>query len=166
MACTSESELLLRSRELRVTRQRLAVLSVLRHSNQHITASEVFDVARRDTPELNASTVYRTLTQLRDLGLVSQTDLGGGERSYSWRSEQPHHHLVCTSCGALSELPHDFLDSFAEQIQSEFGFEADPDHWAVYGRCRSCASADSIEPNQAIELVESVKPVEPVEQRA
>ena len=68
MACTTESERLLRSNELRVTRQRLAVLSVLRHSDQHITAADVYDRARLDAPELNASTVYRTLTQLRDLG--------------------------------------------------------------------------------------------------
>ena len=141
MACTTESERLLRSNELRVTRQRLAVLSVLRHSDQHITAADVYDRARLDAPELNASTVYRTLTQLRDLGLVSQTDLGGGERTYSWRSERPHHHLVCTSCGRMSELPHDVLANFADRLQSEFGFEADPDHWAVYGRCRSCASS-------------------------
>ena len=139
MACTTESEDLLRSNELRVTGQRLAVLSVLRHSDQHITASDVFERARRDAPELNASTVYRTLTQLRDLGLVSQTDLGGGERTFSWRTERPHHHLVCTSCGVLSELPHDYLLNFATQLRSEFGFEADPDHWAVYGRCRECA---------------------------
>lgn len=139
MACTTESEDLLRSNELRVTGQRLAVLSALRHADQHITASDVFERARRDAPELNASTVYRTLTQLRDLGLVSQTDLGGGERTFSWRTERPHHHLVCTSCGVLSELPHDYLSNFATQLRSEFGFEADPDHWAVYGRCRECA---------------------------
>ena len=142
MACTTESEDLLRSKELRVTRQRLAVLSVLRHSEQHITASDVFEIARRDAPELNASTVYRTLTQLRDLGLVSQTDLGRGERTFSWRTERPHHHLVCTSCGVLSELPHDFLSNFAIRLRSEFGFEADPDHWAVYGRCRDCADGE------------------------
>ncbi len=138
MACTTESERLLRSNELRVTRQRLAVLSVLRHSDQHLTAADVYQRARRDAPELNASTVYRTLTQLRDLCLISQTDLGGGERTYSWRSERPHHHLVCTACGSLGELPHDFLDDFASRLQSEFGFQTDPDHWAVYGRCQAC----------------------------
>lgn len=142
MACTTESELLLRNNELRVTRQRLAVLSVLRHSDQHITAADVYDRARREAPELNASTVYRTLTQLRDLGLVSQTDLGGGERTYNWRSERPHHHLVCTSCGKMSELPHDFLADFSSRLRSEFGFETDPDHWAVYGRCRSCLESE------------------------
>lgn len=143
MACTTESELLLRSNELRVTRQRLAVLSVLRHSDRHITASDVFDLARREAPELNASTVYRTLTQLRDLGLVSQTDLGGGERTFSWRTGRPHHHLVCTSCGSMSELPHDFLSTFTTRIRSEFGFEADPDHWAVYGSCRACSGNEA-----------------------
>ena len=142
MACTTESERLLRSNELRVTRQRLAVLSVLRHSDQHLTATDVYERARNDAPELNASTVYRTLTQMRDLGLVSQTDLGVGERTYSWRSERPHHHLICTSCGGMSELPHDFLASFSSRLSSEFGFETDPDHWAVYGRCRRCVATE------------------------
>lgn len=141
MACTTESKDLLRSKELRVTQQRLAVLSVLRHSNRHITAADVYERARDEAPELNPSTVYRTLTQLRELGLVSQTDLGGGERTYSWRSEQPHHHLVCSSCGSMSELPHDFLADFSSRIDSEFGFETDPDHWAVYGRCRACVES-------------------------
>lgn len=141
MACTTESELLLRTNDLRVTRQRLAVLKALRHSDQHITATDVYERARDEAEDLNASTVYRTLTQLRDLGLVSQTDLGGGERTYSWRSERPHHHLVCTECGSMSELPHDLFAAFATQLVREFGFEAHPDHWAVYGRCRNCVGA-------------------------
>lgn len=141
MACTVESQDLLRSKELRVTRQRLAVLSVLRHSGRHITAADVYEGARGDAPELNPSTVYRTLTQLRDLGLVSQTDLGGGERTYSWRTERPHHHLVCSSCGSMSELPHDVLADFSSRLGSEFGFETDLDHWAVYGRCRACVES-------------------------
>ncbi len=140
MPCTTESEDLLRSNDLRVTRQRLAVLKALRHADQHISAAAVYERARGDAEDLNPSTVYRTLTQLRDLGLVSQTDLGGGERTYSWRSARPHHHLVCSACGSMSELPHDLLANFAAQLDHEFGFEVDPDHWAVYGRCRNCAS--------------------------
>ncbi len=142
MSCTIESERLLRNNDLRVTRQRLAVLKALRHADQHISATAVYERARDDAEELNASTVYRTLTQLRELGLVSQTDLGSGERTYSWRSERPHHHLVCTACGAMSELPHDLLANFAAQLDREFGFEAHPDHWAVYGRCRDCLAAE------------------------
>ncbi len=142
MACTSESTRLLRNNDLRVTRQRLAVLSVLRHSEQHISASAVYERARLEAPEINASTVYRTLTQLRDIGLVSQTDLGSGERTYSWRTERPHHHLICASCGGIGDLKHDFLSSFVERLRHEYGFEADPDHWAVYGRCESCATTE------------------------
>ncbi len=142
MACTTESERLLRSNDLRVTRQRLAVLKALRHAEQHITATDVYARARDEAADLNASTVYRTLTQLRDLGLVSQTDLGGGERTYAWRTERPHHHLVCTSCGRMTELAHDLLADFADQLQRDFAFEAHPDHWAIYGRCRDCISEE------------------------
>ena len=138
MACTTESERLLRNNDLRVTRQRLAVLKALRHADQHITATDVYARAKDEAADLNASTVYRTLTQLRDLGLVSQTDLGGGERTFAWRSERPHHHLVCTSCGRMTELDHNLLANFADQLERDFGFEAHPDHWAVYGRCQDC----------------------------
>ena len=148
MGCRTESADLLRSNDLRVTRQRMAVLTVLRHSDGHVTAADVYQRAQSESPDLreplNPSTVYRTLTQLRDLGLVSQTDLGTGERTYAWRGvadHERHHHLVCTQCGGVTELPHGFLDELADRIRTEHGFRADPDHWAVYGQCAACGDS-------------------------
>lgn len=145
MACRTDSTQLLRRHRLRVTQQRLALLEALRHSGEHATAVDLLDQARSDVAELDASTVYRTLGQLRDLGLVSQTDLGTGERTYHWRGDTPHHHLVCTECGAIAQLPHDLLRSVANRLRRDFGFQAEIDHWAVYGRCRECAAAQAQE---------------------
>lgn len=149
MGCRTESADLLRTNSLRVTRQRMAVLTVLRHATGHVTASEVYERAQREAPEawgsLNPSTVYRTLTQLRDLGLVSQTDLGTGERTYTWRAgeaEERHHHAVCTRCGAVAELPHAVLEDLSERIRAELGFRAELDHWAVYGECAVCGQRE------------------------
>ena len=139
MACRTDSTQLLRRHHLRVTQQRLALLEALRHSGEHATAVDLLDQARADIAEIDPSTVYRTLGQLRDLGLVSQTDLGAGERIYHWRGDTPHHHLVCTGCGQVTELPHDLLHSIADRLQRDFGFQAEIDHWAVSGRCRDCA---------------------------
>ena len=140
MACRTDSTQLLRRHHLRVTQQRLALLEALRHGGDHATAVNLLDLARDDVSELDPSTVYRTLSQLRDLGLVSQTDLGTGERTYHWRGDTPHHHLVCTECGRIEQLPHDLLRTVADRVHLDFGFEAEIDHWAVYGRCRNCAA--------------------------
>lgn len=138
MSCIADTEELLRQHQLRVTRQRIAVLTALRHSPEHSSADDVYQRAVSQAPQLNPSTVYRTLTQLRDLGLVSQTDLGGGERTYAWRSGDPHHHLVCVQCGTVTILPHDVLATFETSLRDRFQFHADLDHWAVYGHCQRC----------------------------
>ena len=143
MACRTDSAQLLRRHRLRVTQQRLALIAALRHSGEHATAVDLLDQARGDVAELDPSTVYRTLGQLRDLGLVSQTDLGTGERTYHWRGGTPHHHLVCTICGQIRELPHDLLRSVSNRLRRDFGFQADIDHWAVYGRCEDCAATEA-----------------------
>ena len=141
MACRSDSTQLLRRRRLRVTRQRLALLEALRHSGDHTTALDLLDQARTDVAVLDPSTVYRTLSRLCEVGLVSQTDLGTGERTYHWRGGTPHHHLVCTECGGITQLPHELLRSVADRLHRDFGFQAEIDHWAVYGRCRDCDGA-------------------------
>ena len=125
MACRTDSTQLLRRHHLRVTQQRLALLEALRHGSDHATAVNLLDLARDDVSELDPSTVYRTLSQLRDLGLVSQTDLGTGERTYHWRGDTPHHHLVCTECGRIEQLPHDLLRTVADRVHHDFGFEAE-----------------------------------------
>ena len=141
MSCTAETTDLLRQHQLRVTRQRIAVLTALRHSSEHSSADDVYRRAVSEAPQLNPSTVYRTLTQLRDLGLVSQTDLGSGERTYAWRSGDPHHHLICVQCGAVTLLPHEFLVTLETSLRTSFQFHADLDHWAVYGHCQRCSDS-------------------------
>ncbi len=125
------------------------MLTALRHSDEHSSADDVYQRAVSEAPQLNPSTVYRTLTQLRDLGLVSQTDLGGGERTYAWRSGNPHHHLVCVQCGTVTVLPHDFLAAFETSLRDSFQFHADLDHWAVYGHCQRCRDATPDVPDLA-----------------
>ena len=82
-------------------------------------------------------------------GVVSQTDLGGGERTYAWRSGNPHHHLVCVQCGTVTVLPHDFLAAFETSLRDSFQFHADLDHWAVYGHCQRCRDATPDVPDLA-----------------
>ena len=129
---------MLRRYGLRQTKQRRALIGALRHSQGHNTAQALLSNVRREQPGVDASTVYRSLTQLRNLGLVAQTDLGTGERTYSWRGDEPHHHLVCQSCGAITELPHDYLHPLEARLSDEFGFRAEMDHWAVHGVCSRC----------------------------
>ena len=94
----------LRSRGLRVTEARLAVLSHLRGNEQHPTAEEVEAAVNQERPVLSRASVYNVLNTLVGAGLVSRIVAGDAQTRYDANLER-HHHLVCRSCGAVEDVP-------------------------------------------------------------
>ena len=88
MSCETETVQVLRAGGHKATPQRLMILSALRHSDGHLTAGEIFEQVRVDYPYVDISTVYRTLGVLKELRLVSETDMGTGDTSYEWVRQQ------------------------------------------------------------------------------
>jgi Fur family ferric uptake transcriptional regulator len=136
---------LLRAHGDRVTASRRAVVEALVAGGHHVTADEI--VARvtavagggdgaRDA-DAHRATVYRTLDRLEELGVVSHVHLGHGPSTFHL-DDRPHHHAVCSSCGAVVEVPLDALDGLAARLRDEHGFELSSQHFALSGRCASC----------------------------
>ena len=63
---------LLRARGMRSTPQRRAILSVFGGGRtEHLSADEVYAQASRSLPDLSRGTVYATLAEFSELGLLS-----------------------------------------------------------------------------------------------
>lgn len=129
---------LLRQRGYRVTPQRALILRALRHAGGHVSAAEIARQVQKQFPTVDVSTVYRTLALLKELRLVTETDLGTGDAMYEWAPAEPHHHLVCTACGSVQVLEHATLATLARAIDERHGFAANLDHFAIFGRCHAC----------------------------
>ena len=127
----------LRSRGYRLTPQRQLVLEAVARLG-HATPEDVAGVVRETG--VNISTVYRTLELLEEVGLVQHAHLGHGAPTYSVASELDHVHLVCRDCGAVDEAPHSVVSGVVEELAATRGFQVDVGHFAVFGRCRGCAS--------------------------
>lgn len=139
MSCETETVQVLREAGHKATPQRLMILSSLRHAEGHQTASEIFERVRAEYPYVDISTVYRTLAVLKELRLVSETDMGAGEAVYEWvRQQKRHHHLICRSCGEVASLDHQYLEDLGAEILAESGFKPDIDHFAIFGVCATC----------------------------
>ena len=139
MSCETETVQVLRETGHKATPQRLMILAALRHAAGHMTASEIYDQVVAEYPYVDISTVYRTLSVLKDLRLVSEIDMGVGDASYEWvPSEGRHHHLICRSCSAVLSLDHHYLEDLGAEILAESGFRPDLDHFAIFGVCASC----------------------------
>ena len=146
MSCEDDTAAVLRAAGQKVTPQRMLILGSVRHAEGHVTAAQVLDSVRLSYPYIDASTVYRTLSAAKELRLVSETDLGSGDNSFEWIGVNPHHHLICRVCGAVSSLDEDRLQVLSSAIERETGFRADLDHIAIFGTCRQCAGAGALGP--------------------
>ena len=123
----------------RLTPQRLMILSAIESSDDHISAEEIYTQVVEKYPNVNISTVYRTLDLLTRLGLVTETDLGGGRVRYHPVEKGHHHHLVCRECGAIIDLDESLLSPLKDALLHEHGFIADLKHLAIMGRCVNCS---------------------------
>ncbi len=126
-----------RERGERMTIQRRLVIQVLCQGD-HVTISEVRQRLQAAGHTLDESTVYRILQWLKDLGIISQTDLGARGMVYELLDETPHHHLVCLNCGAVIGLDDSFTDDLRRRLRTEYSFEPRVDHLAIFGWCRHC----------------------------
>jgi len=129
----------LRARGLRLTPQRELVLDAVRALG-HATPDQVLAHVQHTAAGVNASTVYRTLDLLEELGLARHTHLGHGAPTYHFGGSADHFHTVCRDCGAVTEVPTAVADSFAEQLRTHQAFDTDMGHLTVFGRCGTCAA--------------------------
>ncbi len=134
MSCTET----LREQGYRLTPQRLMILSAIHGTDHHISAEEIYEQVCARYPNVNISTVYRTLELLKELGLVTETDLGGGKFRYHSVEKGHHHHLICRKCGRIFELDEAVLNPIEGTILRKYGFKADLSHLAVFGNCVQC----------------------------
>lgn len=122
----------------RLTPQRMMILSAIDSSDNHISAEEIYSQIIAKYPSVNISTVYRTLELLKRLGLVTETDLGGGRVRYHPMAKGRHHHLVCRHCGVIIDLDESVFAEVKDVLYREYGFIADLEHLAIFGSCMNC----------------------------
>jgi len=127
----------LRERGLRMTPQRRAIVTEIMRSKGHINPAAITRQVQSQMPGVNASTVYRTLTTLEEIGLISHAHLESGPEYH--RSEEAEHvHLTCSNCGADDELSVKEAEAFAGLVRRHHGFEPDLTHFAISGLCARC----------------------------
>jgi len=130
----------LRAKGHRLTPQREMVLRAVDRLG-HATPDEVLQAVREESSALNISTVYRTLELLESLGLVRHSHLSDRAPTYHSTAGPQHAHLVCRSCGSVTEVTPDQLAPALQTIEAEQGFSVDVGHLAIFGLCRKCRDA-------------------------
>ncbi|MEE6177306.1 Fur family transcriptional regulator [Mycobacterium sp. 050134] len=146
MSSTADHAELLRMADLRVTRPRVAVLQAV-DAHPHADTETIFSVVRGGLPEVSRQAVYDVLNALTAARLVRRIQPSGSVARYESRVGDNHHHVVCRSCGVITDIdcavgeapcltPADVdnvLDGFVLH-------EAEVIYW---GLCPECSTAGS-----------------------
>jgi Fur family transcriptional regulator, stress-responsive regulator len=126
----------IRSGGRRVTRQRALVWeSLMRAGGEHLSALEL---AKR-LPELHQATVYRALDVLVAEGLARRTEIDG-RALFEIAAEHLHHHVVCTSCGAVQHVHDETVRSALQRVARESGYALAGEELTFRGLCPTCAA--------------------------
>ena len=129
----------LRTRGLRVTAPRVAVLEVLA-AQRHVSAETVAMAAREHAGAVSTQGIYNVLTDLTAAGLVHRIDPAGSPALYELSEQGIHHHLICRGCGLVMDLAceHGTADCLLPpQTHGFSGLEAEIVFWGTCPECQA-----------------------------
>lgn len=129
---------MLRTATLRVTRPRVAVLSAV-HANPHADTDSILRAVRRELPEVSHQAVYDSLHTLTDAGLLRRIQPAGSVARYESRINDNHHHVVCRSCNAISDVDCAVGQTPCLTASDDHGFTLDEAEVIYWGLCPACA---------------------------
>lgn len=123
---------------LGLTKQRKTILRVIRESDGHLTANEVFDHARLLLPSISFATVYNSLRYLKNRGLIGEVRFGADSTRYD-RKLTRHDHAICSNCGKLVDLELSIPAGLLEEAAKRSKFEAGSIELTLHGLCPECS---------------------------
>lgn len=131
----------------RLTLPRQAILNVLKKTQGHLNAEEIFLSINKNYPGVGFATVYRNLSLLTQMGLVSKFYFGDGQSRYELASgaiKGHHHHIVCIRCGKIinysdfMEKEVKFIKELEEELSRKHNFKINNHQIHFYGLCERC----------------------------
>lgn len=124
--------------KLRPTRQRTAIAEALSSAGGFLTAQEIYEALRERGGRVGLTTVYRTLQALADSGEI---DVVRNDTEAQYRRcyrDDHHHHLVCRRCGTSEEIVSAEVETWADSVALQHGFDDVTHTVEIYGVCPRC----------------------------
>lgn len=136
----------LAARGVRMTSQRRLLVGIIQDSPRHLDAATLLELARKQDPDIDRATVYRTLGLLKDRGLIDELDLmhiQGEKHYYEAKTSRDHCHMACFRCGAIMEYASSSFEKLKKEMVKQSGFQIRVVRLEVGGFCKRCQRAAS-----------------------
>ena len=117
-----------------MTKQRELILSILKQADRHLTADEVFFLAKLKMPSIAMATIYNNLNAMHEADMVLRTHIDGSADCFELASE-PHDHLLCDGCGRISDVR---IPSLSQTLETALGEAIEHYDLTIHYLCPEC----------------------------
>ncbi|MGH3357788.1 MAG: Fur family transcriptional regulator [Nocardioidaceae bacterium] len=139
---TIDAAALLRDAAMRVTRPRVAVLTMVT-DHPHSDTDTIATAVRRELGSVSTQAVYDVLHALTRAGLVRRIEPAGSPARFETRVGDNHHHVVCRSCGAIADVSCAVGEAPCLDPADAQGFVLDEAEVTYWGTCPDCLADDN-----------------------
>lgn len=134
----------LATKKMRLTPEREIIIEEVFSDHEHFDAEEMVNrlSRRKDSKRVSRSTVYRTLSQLEEAGLLRRVARNNDREIYEHDYGYPQHeHLVCERCGKMIEFQSGTLEAALREVCGQHQFQMNGHTLVVRGTCADCNRA-------------------------
>ncbi|MBI3876493.1 MAG: transcriptional repressor [Verrucomicrobia bacterium] len=120
-----------------MTSQRMAIIETVFSTEEHFTAEQLLDWARKRDKSVSRATVYRTLPLLTESGLVREMDFGKDYKYYdpNYADHPNHSHIICGDCEKIVEFESEKIAKLEDEISHKLGFAVKTQRLQITGTC-------------------------------
>ncbi|HIU56677.1 MAG TPA: transcriptional repressor [Candidatus Ornithomonoglobus merdipullorum] len=122
--------------DMNYSKQREAMMNILRNTRSHPTAQEIYAEMRKTDPKISLGTIYRNLALLTKTGSVMRIDTIHESVHYDAHTD-PHYHFICSECKRVYDLDMEPLELDAA-VEENFDCTVTGHSLIFYGVCGSC----------------------------
>jgi len=128
----------IKSRDMRVTPQRLAVLRILAASEGHPSVDEIYKQVKGEFPTTSLATIYKTVSLLKELDEVLELGFPDGSNRYDGNNPVPHPHAICVKCKKIMDPHLAGIDELREEMSRKTGYKILHHRMDFFGFCPEC----------------------------
>ena len=139
----------LATRSKSMTRERSTILEAVFAEHDHFDAEQLARQLHDGPDRVSRSTVYRTLEQMVDAGMLRSVARQDGRTVYEHDYGYPQHdHLICRKCGSLTEFHNTDIRKILERVAAQNGFRMEGHRLEVTGLCDACCRPPETRPEK------------------
>lgn len=121
----------------RMTKQRQAILDVIKNTNSHPTADWIYEEVRKIIPNISLGTIYRNLGILKEMGEIMELNFGSTYSRYDGNPKN-HYHFCCSKCGQVLDLDISLFSELSNYINKNTDHIVENHRLEFYGICKQC----------------------------